>query len=172
MTEDRSVDELVSALNSLGAHFVAGGAIATPPELTPARLLAALAEQSDARLRLAIVALLLRRPDLANAAQEAIVRLAEPARTMLKLYYTAAMLLQQKHAGQLYRLIGPRESLPDLFSGELGIPTSGSIEARLQALGKRHRDLSGLAANWVGTYEHAAERLFKRMEHEATILSF
>jgi hypothetical protein len=129
--------------------------------------LAGLAEQSDARLRLAIVALLLRRPDLADAIPEVVTHLTEPAGTSLKLYYTAAMLLQQKHADELGRLLEVRQRLPDLFSIQLGVPAGGSVEARLQTLAERHRAWSGLTVNWIGTYEHAAERLIRRLTLEA-----
>ena len=58
MDEERTADELVSALNALGVRFLAGGEdVESPATLPPARLLAALAQQRDARLRLAIVPL-------------------------------------------------------------------------------------------------------------------
>ena len=166
--KEASADELIGALNALGVHFLAGGESVVPfPALPPARLLAALAQQTDARLRLAIVALLLWRPELARAIPEATAYLAEPALTTLKLFYTAAVLLQQEYAAQLHDLLGQWESLPGLFSEELQIPPTDNTEARLKRLGERHRALSGLAANWIGTYKYAAERLIKRLEWEA-----
>jgi len=166
--KEASADELIGALNALGVHFLAGGESVVPfPALPPARLLAALAQQTDARLRLAIVALLLWRPELARAIPEATAYLAEPALTTLKLFYTAAALLQQEYAAQLHDLLGQWEPLPDLFSEELQIPPADSTEVRLKRLGECHRSLSGLAANWIGTYKYAAERLIKRLEWEA-----
>ncbi len=168
MVEETSADELIGALNALGVHFLAGGEnVISAPALPPARLLAALAQQADARLRLAIVALLLCRPDLARAVPESAAHLTEPALTTLKLFYTAAVLLQQEYAAQLHHLLGPWEPLPDLFSRELKILPADSTEARLKRLSERHRALSGLAANWIGTYKYAAERLIKRLEWEA-----
>ncbi len=167
MTESVSANELIGALNALGVPFLAGGEAVGASPLPPARLLAALAEQTDARLRLAIVPLLLCQPEFAHAVPAAVANLVEPARTNLKLFYTAAVLLQQEYAGQLHKLLGRREPLPDLFSKELQVPSSGSLESRLRRLGERHRDLSSLAANWVGTYRYAAERLIKRLKREA-----
>jgi hypothetical protein len=167
MTESISADELIGTLNALGVHFLAGGESVEASPLPPARLLAALAEQADARLRLAIVPLLLCRPEFAHAVPEAAAHLAEPSRTTLKLFYTAAVLLQQEYAVQLRSLLGRWEPLPDLFSRELQVPSTGSLEARLRRLGERHRVSSGLAANWIGTYRYAAERLIKRKEWEA-----
>jgi len=167
MNEEQLADELVSALNTLGVHFLAGGETGGASLLSPAQLLVALAGQTDARLRLAIVPLLLCRPDLARAVPEATMQLTEPALTTLKLFYTAAVLLQQEYAAKLRDLLGRWEPLPDLFSKELKVPSAGSPEARLKRLGERHRTLSGLAANWIGTYRHGAERLIRRLEWEA-----
>ena len=166
--KEASGDELIGALNALGVHFLAGGESVVPfPALPPARLLAALAQQTDARLRLAIVAFLLCRPELAHAVPEATAYLIEPALTTLKLFYTAAVLLQQEYAAQLHDLLGQWEPLPGLFSEELQIPPTDNTEARLKRLSERHRALSRLAANWIGTYKYAAERLIKRLEWEA-----
>ena len=38
-----------------------------------------------------------------------------------------------------------------------------SPEENLRALGKRHKELSGSFTNWLGTYEHAAERFVKHL---------
>ena len=167
MAESATADELICALNALGVHFLVGGESVGASPLPPARLLAGLAEQTDARLRLAIVPLLLCRPEFAHAVSEAAARLTEPAWTTLKLFYTAAVLLQQEYAVQLRSLLGRWEPLPGLFSQELQVPSTGSPEARLRRLGERHRVSSGLAANWIGTYRYAAERLIKRKEWEA-----
>jgi hypothetical protein len=158
---------LIGALDGLGVRFLAGGASAEPAAIPPARLLAALAEQGDARLRLAIVPLLLCRPELARLVPEVTLLLSEPALTTLKLYYTAAVLLQLEYAIPLRNLTGRWKPLPDLFSSELGVPLRGSLDARLERLGARHQVVSGLAANWIGTYRYGAERLIKRLEWEA-----
>jgi hypothetical protein len=166
-SEEPSAEELIGALNALGVHFLAGGESGTRSAgLSPARLLAMLAEQGDARLRLAIVPLLLCRPELARAVPEAISLLSEPGLTNLKLFYTAAALLQQEYGSSLHDLTERWEPLPDLFSKELGVPSRGSLETRLRSLGERHRAASGVAANWIGTYRYAAERLIKRLTWE------
>jgi len=166
-SERPSADELISTWNALGVHFLVGGE--SPPEavLPPARLLAALAEQEDARLRLAIVPLLLYRPALACTVPETLSLLAEPALTRFKLFYTAAVLLQEEYAAALEKLTGQRVRLPERFSRELGVTSRGKPEARLKRLGERHRAVSGVAANWIGTYRHGAERLIRRLEWEA-----
>lgn len=164
-----SPEILTAALNSQGLHFVIGD---TSPEIsqpiTPAELLAGLAEQSDARLRLAIVALLLFRPRLSAAIPVALELLSESGQMTLKLFFTAAVLLQQIHKQRLSHCTLDQQPLPDLFSVGLGISSVSSPEARLQALGECHRQVSNLAANWTGTYKYAAERLMTRLEKEAS----
>lgn len=158
-------EELVGVLNMLGVPFLVGpkhSSFSPPPEA----LLVMLANQPEARLRLAIIPLLLVHPEFAAALPQAKFPLSEGARTTLKCFYTAAMLLQQKHATPLQKLLGERERLPDLFSRELQIPSTGAPNARLQQLAQRHQAISGLVVNWEGTYEHAAKRLIKRLEWE------
>jgi hypothetical protein len=87
---------------------------------------------------------------------------------VLKLFYTAAVFLQQVHQESLYRYSNSWQTLPDLFSKELGLPTSGNPHEQLRQLGERHRELSGLAINWLGTYHHAAQRLTTRLERESS----
>jgi len=166
--EMKSADELIAQLDALGLHFVIGGAIAEPAQsLSPEELLAALAQQPDARLRMALIALLLYHPEFALAVPAALTRLNESDQLTLKLFYTASVLLQWIHAERLRRLLGQWEPLPDLFSQELGISPAGNPRTQLRRLSERHRVLAGLAANWMGTYEHAAERLMTRLEREA-----
>lgn len=162
-----SADRLVTELNRLGVHFVTGGEPeqAVPP-LPPAELLASLAAQSEARLRLALIPLLLVHPELTTAVPEALDRLSEREQMTLKLFYTAAAILQQCHAEQLRALLGRCDLLPDRFARELGIPTTGDCLDRLKQLGEQHQALSGLAINWVGTYRHAADRLLRQLSLE------
>ena len=163
-----TANELVGALDALDVHFLTGGEVSPRVHsLTPADLLAQLAAQSDARLRLAIIPLLLRRPELALAAQTAAEQLTGQPRWTLKLYYTAAVLLQRRHQNLLARLLGPQPQLVDLFGAELGISLAGDPQDSLRRLGERHTALTGLSINWAGAYDHAARRLIKRLEHEA-----
>ncbi len=155
-----SPNTVTAALAALNVHFVMTPRQTRGTRLAkqPVVLLASLAEQEEARLRLGIIPLLLRHPDWAPLVPAAVQRLAPRKRKLLKLYYTAAMLLQQKYAALLESFLGPFAPLTDWYSAELGIPTRGEPEARLRALARRQREQSGLALNWLGTYEHAAGR--------------
>ena len=112
-----------------------------------------------------LLPLLLSRPDLAPAAVlEANSYLSGVGAFNLRLFYTAAMLLQQTYRSKLDELLGQRQPLPDLFGEKLAITAIGSSETRLRELGERHKALIGVRANWVGTYHHGAKRLIKRVQ--------
>lgn len=158
-------NHLVHDLDRLGIPFVrteAEPASAAP--IPPVTLLAGLAASDEARLRLALIPLLLVHPEYAAHATEAAAQLSPAARLVFICYYTAAMLLQQIHAERLQTLIGPRPSLPDHFSDELGLTKTGPPFQRLQRLAVRHTVLSNYPINWLGTYQHGAERLLVHLE--------
>jgi len=163
-----TADRLILELNHLGLHFLVGETSKeSAHRLSPTTILASLAGQTDARLRMAIIALLLYRPDFAQAIPEALNQLKRLDRQTLELYYTAAVFLQQIYLEQLRRTIIQWQVLPDLFSQELDIPDSDNPQERLHLLSERHRKLSGLSINWMGTYQYAAKRLISRLEKEA-----
>ena len=174
-----TADELVGALNQLRVHFLSGEA--RQAKLSPAQLIAGLAMQPNTRLRLALIPLLLSHPNFAPDALEAAGGLSGTVALNLKLFYTAAMLLQNRYDQQLDKLLGKRDPLPDWFSQELGISLTGSADCeassfdklrtslwdkRLKELGERHKALLGVKANWAGTYHHGAKRLIKRLRCE------
>ena len=157
-----SGDLLAADLNRLGVPYVRGAGGSAPAE--PTSLLAGLAASSEARLRLAIIPLLLWRPRLASAAQEAMERLPANAQMVLRCYYTAALILREKHARRLAILNAEALPLPDYFSRQRRLALSGDCDDRLAALARRQATLSGDAINWLGTYEHAADTFLARQE--------
>ncbi|HSN75653.1 MAG TPA: hypothetical protein VL334_11300 [Anaerolineae bacterium] len=157
--------DLAQALSTLGVPFVAGGsratAFATP---RPAVLLASLAASDEARLRLALIPLLLRHSEFARDAAAALRLMAPTAQICFKCYYTAAGLLQHKYRERLEALSGSVDPLPDQFSAELGVPGRSYPDEALQLLADRQRELTGRSINWRGTYEHGAKRLLQTLE--------
>lgn len=156
-------EHLAGALRSLGVRFLLGGQ-EEYPGIPPARLIAALAQNTEARLRIALIPLFLERPDFAVHVRFATEQLDGSAQVTLMCYYTAAMLLQELHRSQIIEHLGIQVSLPDLFSKDLAIPEEGSPEERLDALASRHRILSGSTANWLGTYHHAVRTWLRGLE--------
>ena len=134
--------------------------------LSDADLLVGLTEQTDARLRLSIIAVLLQYPNFSNLVDEVLESLNEQSSLIFKLYYTAAQTLQKVYARQLESILGDFDRLPDYYSEALKIPKTKSAEAQLRRLAKRHQAITGLSLNWYGTYKHAAQRVIKRLEAE------
>ncbi len=158
-----SNDQLANELQAQGIHFLG---VAQPsncvPLLAPTDLIVGLAQSSEARLRLALIPLFLRRPDFAQFVVASRQSMEPPSSITLNCYYSAAVVLQQKYKDDFARF----GYLPDLFTKELNIPQAGSPALRLSQLAQRHAELSGDAINWLGTYEHAAQRLRKYLQQE------
>jgi hypothetical protein len=151
-------DQLTNALRALGVNFILGGGIKREDLHTqPARLIAALAESDESRLRLSLIPLFLEHPEFAIHVQAAAGILDPSTRITLQCYYSAAVWL-----GQM--LCIPGSSLPDHFSHELNLHPTDDPEENLRSLAKRHEELSGTRVNWLGTYQHAAQVWLKGLE--------
>lgn len=162
MSSSITGDQLANALNVLGIRFIMGGQGKDEAlSRQPARLLAALAQSGEARLRLALIPLFLEHPEFALHAQVAATQLEPAARLTLQCYYTAALCLQPIFSPQ-------SKPLPDLFSRQLNLNLGNDPEENLRALARRHRELSGVQVNWLGTYQHAAQIWRKSLEEERT----
>ena len=156
-------DFLIAELQARGLHYLIGPLpVHSIPQLSVGELLAALAEQQDARLRSALIPLFLQQPHLAEALPLALQRLSPQDQLVLKVYYTAAVILQELYEQVLKKHIARWCPLPDPHSEELGVPREGSVSKQLYQLGAFHTQLTGRRVNWPGTYHHAAERLIQR----------
>lgn len=163
--ESISDDDLVSELWARDVRFLMGRKTSINPLLSPTTLIASLAQSENARVRLALIPLLLRHPEFYTEIKEADESLlSQFSKTVLRFYYTAAIILQKKYQKRLGEIFGTQPQLPDLFSNRLGVVLSEDNEQSLANLAKRHQMLSGQQINWLGTYEHGAERLIKHME--------
>ena len=89
---------LISSLNSYGVQFLVGEneeEISSP--LHPRELLAGLSLQDDARMRLALIAVLLQKPEFSLEASDVLDMLPNAHQPIFKLYFTAACYLQSKY---------------------------------------------------------------------------
>ena len=162
-----TADHLAAELDRLGILFLRSDpADEQFKPLAPEMLLAGLAASSEARLRLALIPLLLARPDYATALPAALNGLPAAAQVVLRCYATAAVLLQAQYTARLNALFGPQPCLPDWFSADLGVPKTGPVAERLAALAECQRRLSGQTINWSGTYAHGAESLLRFTEQQ------
>lgn len=161
-------ERLVAELETLGVRYLSRQTTLTVDSRpSPSPFLADLIRQANSRVRLAFIAAILSQPDLAVAVPTAIKRLKPEEQLTLKLLYTAAVILQKKYAERLQSFQASRwQRLPDLYSSELGLETTGNPDERLRMLGNIHRQLTGSAINWAGTYENVACQLLRRWELE------
>ena len=143
-------NQLTNALRALDVNFILGGQSKDETlHKQPARLIAALAQSNESRLRLSLIPLFLEHPEFALRVRTVAKRLDPSVRLTLQCYYSAAVWLGKKH--QLHK------TLPDYFSQELDLHPVDDPEENLKALAKRHKELSGTRVNWLGTYLHAAQ---------------
>jgi hypothetical protein len=153
-------DQLTNALRALDVNFIMGGQIKGESlHKQPARLITALAESDESRLRLSLIPLFLEHPQFARHVRSVAKKLKPQARLTLLCYYSAAVWLAQKYHVR-------NGSLPDYFSEELNLHISADPEENLRELAKRHRTLSGMKVNWLGTYQHAARVWQKGLEYK------
>lgn len=153
-------EEIVAELQRLGIRYLSRGSNSTNNQnLSPVELIAGLTRQPSSRVRNALISLFLAKPEYAIHVQEALAQLTSDESNILRLFYTAAVFLQEK-----YR-INSLVVLPDLFSEKIGILEKDADE-KLHSLGMKHRQISGLRINWQGTYENAAKHLFRQWELE------
>lgn len=156
---------LAKILDGLDVAFVRSGVEEAAVDLPePASLLTALADSDEARLRSALIPLLLRYPEYAQHAEAAAHEIAGSTRLAFMFYYSAACFLQRKYRSRLAVLVDDADPIPDFFSGCLGLPLASDPNTALRLLANRHRILSGKPINWLGTYEHAANRWMTHME--------
>ena len=161
------VNILLGELNRIGIHLVISNDYSYPAaQIAPEELLGGLASQNDARLRFALIAVLLQIPEYTQYTSKVLDILDEYHCIIFKLYYTASHCLQLLYMNQLHRVLGDFQFLPDKYSQELQIPQAGTIKDQLHQLAKRHQEISGLSLNWYGTYNHAAQRVIARLEVE------
>jgi hypothetical protein len=124
--------------------------------------------QPNARLRVAVIAVLLARPDYAAGAQAAVSSLPPDAAVTLMLFYTAAVRLQRELGAQLRPRLGAAwQELPDIFAVGLGLGAQSSPGTSLTELATRHAELTGQHLNWEGTYRDTAGRLLRQWTLEA-----
>lgn len=157
-------DQLVSELWARDVPFLFGEQSSPNQQLESTTLIQLLACSDEARVRMALIPLFLRHPELSAEVKKIDGILNRQAQVFLRFYYTAAGILQQKYRKQLDEIFGSQERLPDIFSKLLGVDISQDNTQSLIALSKRHQIASGQTINWLETYEHSAKRFIKYAE--------
>ncbi len=156
LSESFTNAQLASALATCGVPFVWHEE--TSVHLTPEELLTNLARSDEARLRLALIPLLLTHPTFATTVADVYEQLSGDAAITLRFYYTAARLLQKGFASHPQEFEAKVEQLPPLFYPALVNP-----DEDLHKLAILHAVDSGRSLNWYGSYQHAAQRYLRQI---------
>lgn len=167
-------DDLVDQLDAYGVSYLAGGSLdgrGSRPQrrrkaCAPDQLIRDLALAEDPRLSDALIALLLRRPELARSVRVVITELPpdEPRRDSLVARLIAAAALQQIWSFVLPLYLPAQERIPiaDLVAEfALSGPEDNDGEALLERAAQL---LKGpFPYDWVGAWEDAAEQLLTQL---------
>ena len=166
IVQDR--ERLVAALRTRGVDYLAPSDAAGAP-VEEATLIASLASHDDARLKQALSALFLVRPDLAPRVPGLVEALPHDAAVSLTARYQAAVYLRAMWATRLGRYLPALPPLPDYFSEPLALPEPRVLhgKAGLYALAAWHENVTGRRANYRAEYENAAALLFGRLRVRA-----
>lgn len=153
----------------MGIGFLAPGDAETDRSISPPDLIRALVTQPDPRLRLALVALFLRRPDLASCVPELASALDQDAALDLQTLYTAAVYLQRLWRTRLGLYLGDFRALPDYYSEDLALPPPDERfgKAGLYALTQAWAARSTYPYNRLASLNKTVELLFDQLYHEA-----
>jgi hypothetical protein len=162
-------ERLVAELEQLGVRYLSRLTSVKARRIRSAdQLLADLVQQPSSRVRAALIAVLLAHPAYGEYVPAALKQLTPEQAQTLKLFYTAAVLLQHQYAATLKTFLGKDYRwLTDFFSAEFNLPLAAPRE-RIKALAKLHQQKTGMTLNWAGTYENAARHLLRRWELERT----
>ena len=118
ITDDE--EQVVAELELLGIRYLSRQTAEAATQVRPPeRLLADMVRQPSARVRAAVIALLLAHPDFRGGGAGPLRRIGPAEQVTLRMFYTAAVLLQQAYGQRLLSALGSQwRALPDLYSGE------------------------------------------------------
>ena len=121
-------ETLVAKLRENGITYLApSDAVATEVIPSADALILAILEQPDARLKLALIPLFMRQPEVAQRVPGLVEQFEPPLALELQTYYMAAVYLHRRWKSRLGLYLTVNRTLPDLYSQQLGL--SGADEA-------------------------------------------
>jgi hypothetical protein len=133
--------------------------------ISPVELITMILRQPSSRVRTSLIALFLINPTFSYLLADIQIILNGPEKEMLKIFFSAAVYLQEKYSKEFQFYLGRKWStLPDFFSEELGIPGYVSSDEKLRLLDKYHKKVSGSYLNWLGSYQSVAHQVLHSFE--------
>lgn len=161
-------EDLVARLRGLGLDFLGPSDVDTGilEPMAESELLIRLAANSDPRLRMAVVPLLLMYPEWGSHAQLAVSNGEEPGSTQLRALYTGAVYAQRLWRTRLGFYLGPFGLLPDLYSVSLGLPPATERHGKtgLHALAEWQSSRTTFRFNWLASCQRMIELLFAQLK--------
>lgn len=165
--EGRRRDEMLHALQQWGVPFLSGArASEAPSPLTSCELIQSLIESDSERLKLAVTAFFLIRPERAADVHAVLPHLDQRGSTLLKYYYMAAAYLQVLWQTAL---MSPKQMLlPDYFSEALGLPppTIPQSHMGLVALEEKFQEAVGWPYNYRSSFDALVRLLGTERMHD------
>lgn len=176
--EESARDDLVDRLRVHDVHYIGGGSqwrgaaspYRSPAEAPAARLIGNLAVSADARLRDAIVALLLRHPAYTPDALEAARLVTGRRRLLVEASIVAAAALQSTWVFSLdLYMPGWQRIDADALAARLAVPLSREDYGRpaLEALSDELNSGEPFAVDHVGAWEDVARHVLDDLREEA-----
>ena len=102
-------EQIVAELELLGIRYLSWQTSERATQVrVPELLLADVVRQPSARVRAAIIAILLAHPKFSDAIPAALQRSGPAEQATLRMFYTAAVLLQQTYSDRLQQALGSR----------------------------------------------------------------
>ena len=139
-------EDLVAGLHARGVCYLAPTPHGDELDLSDDELIAGISQAEDARLRFALAALFLVRPDIAARAVELEPSLPIVARDEMRKQYVAAMYLQRLWRTHLRLQFGELPLILEHFTQEMGLPAPdqmhGELGLRLLCERSSYNDLS------------------------------
>lgn len=127
--------------------------------LAPAELLTALCDHPEARMKMAMIALLLRQPSFGQYVPDAFILVKNKA--YFQCYATAAFYLQQLYQHELTRYFGAQPFLQNWFAALFQSAPNASAEQGLQTVAVQQGEWVNPFTNWLGGYKHVAQRMLR-----------
>lgn len=140
-------------------------ASSAPASLVPAELLAALCDHPEARMKMAMIALLLRQPSFGQYVPDAFILVKNKAYFC---YATAAFYLQQLYQHELTRCFGVQPFLQNWFAALFQTAPNASTEQGLQTVAVQQAQWVNPFTNWLGGYKHVAQRMLRHTAFRQT----
>ena len=170
MPSDTDHDSLVAQLRELGVCYLTptDARVDETRRYTAPELIGRLAAHPNPRLRHALIAVLIRHPELADEVRKLIDVLDPAAGVELMAHYMAAVYLQRMWRTRLGFYLDV-QLLPDLFSSELGLPSPEERHGKtgLHATAQWHAQRSPYPFNTLSSYYHVMDLLFAQLKQEA-----